>query len=366
MRRLLVGSFLVSLAMGAIGLFLPIYAAEELGANYTEVGLLGVMYVVFNILFSIPAGVLGDRFGRKPFLLAGVFMTSLSFFLYSMCGEVWQILAVRLYQGMAEAPIWVNMQAAIAELSEERSRGRAMGLYGTSWAAGFGVGPMLAGWFFPSFGARAGFIFGAVLALISAIPVALSNLPLPKATRCKLNFGKLLPLCFATLIYIGVVAIFYTLLPAYAVVGIGLSEFQTGTLITLFTVVRGVAFAPLGSLSDRVGARRIILTSILASSLISLGIALTTGYPSLLFLSFLLAVAEGAVYPAVISSISKICEHGNLGLVLGVFNSVGMVGWGLFPGVGGRVADLYGPTAPFLMFTVVSLLSLPVLYRLLK
>jgi len=366
MRRLLFGSFLVSLAMGVVGLVLPLYAAGKLGATYTEIGLIGVMYVVFDIAFSIPAGMLGDRFGRKPFLLAGFLMTSLSFFLYSFCNTVSSLLLVRLYQGAAEAPIWVNMQTAIAEFSEERQRGRAMGLYGTSWAAGFGVGPLLAGWIYPKIGASWSFIGSAVLVLISALPVLLTRFGSTRTSPKRPDFQRLLPLCFTTLIYIGVVAIFHTLLPAYAVVGLDLTEFQVGTLITLFTIVRGIAFAPLGGLSDKVGAKRMILASIFGSSLVSAALGVVTGYFGLLMLSFLLALAEGAVYPAVVSSISKIGQRSSPGLVLGIFNSVGMTGWGLFPGIGGVVADAYGPSSPFLMFAIVGIISLPVLQKLLK
>ena len=366
MRRLLIGNFLISLAMGAVALLLPIYAAKELGASYTEIGLIGTMYVIFDVIFSVPAGVLGDRFGRRRFIVLGYVMTSFSFYLYTFCSSVTQLLLVRLYQGLAEAPVWVNMQTAIAELSGEHERGRAMGLYGTSWAAAFGVGPIFAGWAYPEFGARWVFLWSAALAICSVIPVLMTEFKPPRRVLKRPDFVRLLPLCFATLIYIGVVAIFHTLLPAYAVVDLGLTEFEASTLITVFTIVRGVVFAPLGGLSDRFGAKRMIVASIGASAFISLGLALATTYSVLLLFSLLLAVAEGAVYPAVVSTISKLGERSSPGLVLGIFNSVGMAGWGIFPGVGGVIADRCGPSAPFLMFVVVGLVSLPFLQKVLR
>lgn len=366
MRHLLVGSFFVSLAMGAVGLLLPIYAAKELGASYTEIGLIGLTYIVFDVAFSVPAGVLGDRYGRRTFIVIGYLATALSFYLYTLCESMPQLLLVRLCQGAAEAPIWVNMQTAIAELSEEHQRGRAMGLYGTSWAAAFGVGPILAGVAYPVTGPQPVFAGSAALTAVSVIPVLLSEFKPPRPALRRPDIKRLLPLCFATLVYIGIVAIFHTLLPAYAVLGLGLSEFQAGTLVTLFTVIRGIAFAPLGGLSDRFGPKRMILTSTLASALISAGLASATAYWELLVLSFLLAVAEGAVYPAVVSDISKLGERSSLGLVLGIFNSVGMIGWGIFPSVGGVIADRYGPSAPFLMFALVGLLSVPILQKVLR
>lgn len=366
MRGLLVGSFVVSLAMGMVGLLLPLYAAKELNASYTEVGLIGAAYIVFDVLFSIPAGLLGDRFGRRPFILTGFLLTSAGFLLYSACTSVTALLAVRLFQGAAEAPIWVNMQAAVVELSEERERGKAMGLYGSSWASGFGIGPILAGWLYPSIGASWSFLTAGVFGLASTGIVCFVYLGSARALPSFPSLRRLLPPCFATLIYIGAVALIHILLPAYGVVGLGLTEFQVGVLVTTFTLVRAISFTPLGGASDLIGAKRVILASILAISVLSAGISLVRGYLILVALISLLAVAEGAVYPAIVSAISKARGRGSLGAVLGIFNTVGMIGWGVFPAVGGALADSFGPPSPFLMFALAGLISLPLLHKLLK
>jgi DHA2 family multidrug resistance protein-like MFS transporter len=145
-----------------------------------------------------------------------------------------------------------------------------------------------------------------------------------------------------------------------------MSNFEIGVLITLFTLVRAFLFIPFGKLSDRLGHRPVILFGITGAALISAGISLAQGYLALAFLIFLMAVCESLVYPAVVSGISKSGEGGNSGLVMGIFNAVAMVGWAVFPGVGGPLADSFGPAAPFLIFAIVGLAFVPILLKLLK
>ena len=163
MYRLLASMFLASLAMGMAGLALPLYAIE-LGADYTAVGLLGVAYVVFDALFSPPSGSLADCYGRKLLLALGFFLTACVLGAYSLVGTVGLLLALRLVQGAAEAPIWVNAQAATADLSPPSKRGKAMGRYGTSWAMGFTIGPLIGGCFYKAMGAAATFQTSALVA----------------------------------------------------------------------------------------------------------------------------------------------------------------------------------------------------------
>lgn len=81
MRRLLLGTFVMALSMGIVALVLPLYA-RELGASYTEIGMLGVAYVLFAIFLSVPVGRAGDRMGRIPFIILGFLSTSSVFVFY--------------------------------------------------------------------------------------------------------------------------------------------------------------------------------------------------------------------------------------------------------------------------------------------
>ncbi|MFN4133529.1 MAG: MFS transporter [Candidatus Hadarchaeales archaeon] len=356
MRRLLAAMFMMSLAMGAAGLALPLYA-RKIGATYTEIGLIGVTYVILDAIFSVPAGIFGDRRGCKGILILGFFLTSTVMATYSLAQTIPVILVLRLIQGATEAPIWTNAQAAIAGLSEVRRRGEAIGLFGASWGIGFGVGPALGGFLYANAGPSFTFFFSGLLALAASTILLTAPLPAPAPSNKRPPLSALLPMCFSAVVYVGILAIMYTILPVYASVKFSLSEFEVGALITLFSVLRGILFIPLGKLSDRAPPRAVIFAGIIGAAVASVTIAFSPNVEALAASLLGLGVAEGATYPAVASKISKIGGMGNYGYVLGVFNAIAMVGWGVFPGIGGALADFSGPSAPFLMCFAFGVIS---------
>jgi MFS family permease len=365
MRHLLVSIFLASLAMGIVGLALVLYAKDHLHASYTEIGLLGPAYAVLHVLLSAPSGHLADRYGRRRFIVLGLALTAFAFALYSRASTMTWLLATRLLQGAAEAPIWVNAQSAVAEFSSELGRGRAMGLYGVSWAAGFTIGPFLGGYLYETSGPVRTFLLGAALIAVAAAVMAGGTFQ-----RSAMKLGKapsrgLWPICWIGLIYYGVVAIIFTLFPAHAR-QLDISEFQIGVLLALFGGIRAALLLPLGMLSDRFGVKPVVLfgISLLAVSVGTM--AMTTQYSMFIVIISFLAASEAITYPAMMNAVSRVGGDENRGYVFGVFNSIATIGWGLLPGIGGVVADAFGPRTPYLMCALAASATAMFVWRFFK
>lgn len=304
MRNLLASMLMVSFGMGITGLVLPLYASD-LGASYTEIGLLGAAYVVFNVVFSPMAGRFADRRGRKTPLAIGLILVFCSFVLYPAVKAVWWLLVVRLLQGAAEAPVWINAQASAADYSKSRHRGRAMGIYGVSWSAGLVIGPLVGGYLYKSMGANWTFILGAATALAATLIILATSLPRPKIMAKRVKFGELAPPCILGFVYVGVVAVIFTIFPVYAY-QLGISAAGVGLLITLFAAIRGLFFIPIGNLSDKRGPRLAIQWGFFGLVIGSAGLVAAQGYFLLALMLSILAIAEGALYPTMMGVVSKI------------------------------------------------------------
>jgi DHA1 family multidrug resistance protein-like MFS transporter len=363
MRYLLASTFIVSISMGIVGLALPLYALD-LGADYTTIGLLGTTYVAFNCLFSPLAGRFSDRKGRKPFLVLGLFLLAFSFILYPLIRSVWWLLGVRLLQGAAEAPIWVNAQAAMADLSRVEKRGRAMGIYGTSWAFGFAIGPSIGGYLYNIKNAHLIFTLAAFIALIAALTMSATRVPKPHVAPRRVKLGELGPACFLGFIYVGVVSVIFTLFQVYASKNLGMTAAEIGSLISLFAVVRGLLFIPVGNLSDKYGPKRIIRLGLFGLVVTWAGLVVMTNYFLLIPVIVGLAAAAGSIYPAVMSMVSKIGGQTSAYL-LGIFNGVTVLGWAVMPPIGGFLADAVAPTVPYLMSALISFVALIMLRKIL-
>jgi len=361
MRNLLIGMLMVSFGMGITGLALPLYA-YDLSKSYVVVGLLGAAYVVFNVIFSPMAGRWADRRGRKIPLTLGLFLVACSFALYPAMRAAWWLLLVRLLQGAAEAPVWINAQASAADYSKVKRRGRAMGTYGTSWAAGLTGGTLVGGFLYKNIGANWTFLLGAATALAAALVITATPLPKPRIVPKRVKFEELASPCILGFVYVGVVSIVFTIFPVYAY-WLGISAVGVGLLMTLFAAVRTLSFIHMGDISDKYGSRPLIQWGLFGLVIGSAGLVVAQGHFMLALMISILALAEGALYPAVMSVVSKVGGQTSA-YVLGIFNGVAVLGWGVLPPIGGYLADRVDPLAPYLMCAVIAFVALASLWKL--
>ena len=85
------------LGVGIIAPLLPLYA-ENLGANGVWLGIIFAGFSVSRAIFMPIIGRLSDRYGRKSFLVAGLFAYSVTSLGYIWAGDVYQLTLVRLIQ----------------------------------------------------------------------------------------------------------------------------------------------------------------------------------------------------------------------------------------------------------------------------
>ena len=122
-------------------------------------------------------GILSDRLGRKPLLIAGWLLYAAVYFAFGRAGAEWQVWALfavyGIYFGLTEGV----EKALVADLVPADRRGAAFGWY--NLALGFGALPasLLFGAIWDRWGATAAFTFGAAMALAAAVGIALVQRP---------------------------------------------------------------------------------------------------------------------------------------------------------------------------------------------
>lgn len=101
--------------------------------------------MVGRLIFQVPLGHLSDRFGRKPFILSGLVLMGITTLLLSEVQSMGQLVAVRLFQGVAAAGVASPAFALAADLSRVGGEGRQMSVVTMGFGLGIAVGPLLAG-----------------------------------------------------------------------------------------------------------------------------------------------------------------------------------------------------------------------------
>lgn len=152
--------FLLFIAYDGIGTFFTSYAVNELGVSEgfapTLFGLAGVTF----ILFTIPAGFIGAKFGRRKTIMAGIILfgsvMALGYFLTNTV-QVGIVLAI---SGIGWALINVNTLPMVIDTSEdERLLGTYTGLYYLASQVGSAIAPLMMGTVIDLFGSNFKTIF---------------------------------------------------------------------------------------------------------------------------------------------------------------------------------------------------------------
>jgi EmrB/QacA subfamily drug resistance transporter len=102
-------------------------------------------------------GKLGDLYGRKPILLAGIGLFLFGSWLSGLAGEfgdlpllgggMVQLVVFRAVQGLGGGALFTTAFAIIADLFPPRERGKFAGLFGGVFGIASAVGPLLGGYF---------------------------------------------------------------------------------------------------------------------------------------------------------------------------------------------------------------------------
>jgi MFS family permease len=351
--------FVTSIGMSQIAPVLPLYI-KHLGVNDTAL-ITQLSGIAFGITFIISAifspiwGHAADRFGRKPMLLRASLGMAVVIGSMGFAPNVYVLIGLRLLQG-AITGYGTACTTLIATQTDRENAGVALGTLSTSSIAGSLLGPMIGGLIEENLGLKnVFFVTGALLLVAFAATLLFVKEDFVKEKKEVLSFKEIwsripeksLTLTMFVTFFILTVAM-YSVEPIITVYVNQL--IKTASHVAL---IAGVTFsasgfaniiaAPrLGRLSDKIGAHKVILVSLIAASIIFIPQAFVKNAWQLMGLRFLLGLTIGGLSPSVNIMIKKITPSSLTGRVFGFNMSAGYLG--VFGGsvLGGQVAAYMG------------------------
>jgi MFS family permease len=128
LKRLLISDIIIRTCEGMADIFVVLYATNVLGVTVAEYGVLVAIQMSTSILVYIPAGVVADRIGRKPCVIA----TFVFFALFPVAVVVssgFASLTVAFIIGGLREIGEPSRKAMIVDFAQEHLRARTAGLY---------------------------------------------------------------------------------------------------------------------------------------------------------------------------------------------------------------------------------------------
>ncbi|HKV86968.1 MAG TPA: MDR family MFS transporter [Candidatus Dormibacteraeota bacterium] len=134
---------LAALDQTIVGTAIPRIVADLNGLD--RLAWVTTAYLVTSTTMTPIAGKLGDLFGRKPFLLAGMIGFVVASAFCGLAQDMNQLILFRGIQGLFGGVLFATVFTVIGDLFPPEQRGRAQGLFGAVFGLSSIVGPTAGG-----------------------------------------------------------------------------------------------------------------------------------------------------------------------------------------------------------------------------
>ncbi|KUO11861.1 DHA2 family efflux MFS transporter permease subunit [Streptomyces sp. DSM 15324] len=125
--------------------------ARDLGATTGEQQWMADAYVVVFAALMLPAGLLGDRFGRRRMLITGLGIFLAGSLMGALADDVDWVVAARAVMGVGGALITPLALSVLPSLFGADERTKAVGVISAASALGLPLGPIIGGWLLDHF-----------------------------------------------------------------------------------------------------------------------------------------------------------------------------------------------------------------------
>jgi MFS family permease len=342
-------------------LLLPLIG-KEFGLSYTEIGLIMTVQHAVGAISSLPGGVIVDVVGKKGYLMAtSLFWVGFPYALMSLTHSYWPLLVCVTLVGIGNNLWHPAAISALAHRYPDR-KGLMLSFHGMGGNVADALAPLVVGALLAWFSWRTVVVINVVPGLIMAAMIVVMLGAFTTSSRAdSINasgksrglkeylkeYGSLLKnralmlVCVSSAFRTMTQAGLLTFLPVYLAYELGYSPFLVGVSLAVLQVAGFVASPFAGHLSDKMGRKRVVISSALLSAVMIAAMALTSG--SMLFVVFVALVGFFlyAMRPvlqawAVESTPSHLAGSG-VGLQFGIT----AVGASIAPAIFGVIADAY-------------------------
>jgi MFS family permease len=321
---------------------------HDFGVDLAEIGLLIGLYLAPGIVLAVPGGAIGNRFGDKTVVLAGLLLMACGS-LAMLCSPSWSMqIAGRLLSGVGGVLLNVLMSKMVTDWFADKEIATAMGIFVNSWVVGIALALVILPRVAISLGVFAAFALVTILVAIGFAAFAAYYRAPPKSRPAgsppytKPVGAALLAVILAGLIWglfnasVGMIFSFGTSMLAERGWSIGSAGSMTS--ITLWLTALSV---PLGGfLADQTGSQRSVLIGGLLSFALMLVVAARAEFviPTFIAIGLVCGLAAGPI----MSLPARVLDPDTRAVGMGIFFTLFYVCVVFGPWIGGYLAKAVG------------------------
>jgi MFS family permease len=354
---------IVGISYGMYSPIVPVFARDVLGADYSEIGLIGTVNYLPYMFAPFFVGMVLDRVNKAYMLAAGIALAVFSVFMLSTVQSVPEIMLWRALAGIAHAFFWPSSEVLISTNSAAETRVKGIAVFTGAWVAGFMVGPLIGRLVLDTYDYGALFQLAGVAmaaALVPSLMLHRYGRPIVAQREVEFRASSMLqvvkevatyPVVSSVLLYYAITfGVVLTVYPAYMREA-SLTDQDIETLFFVFGLSRFATLYFVGRL-----ARYGTIALAMAVAATALGMLISFAFASLLTFAValvLFGLAISIFYPVTLNIVTRNMPAEKMGERLGVYEALFGVGWTIGPIAVGLSSDAFGSSSPYLAFFII-------------
>jgi len=372
---LTIGSFLTDVSSEMVTNLVPLFLFNVLGVQTSIIGLIDGIAEATASLVKIYSGTLSDRLGkRKNLTVIGYALSTISKpFLYFATTWEW-VLGVRFMDRFGKGIRTAPRDALLAGSAKPDQRGLAFGVHRAGDTAGAFIGLGIASliiWLTQSDPTKLTRQTFQAVVLVSFIPAVIAVMILAlgvkdietarKAATGLFSFKwKALDIRFRHFLLVVIIFTLGNSSDSFIILlgqDRGLTILQIMAMLMTFNAIYAILAGPLGSLSDRIGRRKLMLIGWTIYGLVYLGFALSHTGAQIWLLFGIYGIYYALTEGVAKALVADYVPQEQRGTAYGLFNAA--IGLAALPAslIAGILWQTINPSAPFIFGASLSLFA---------
>ncbi|MFO7612893.1 MAG: MFS transporter [Clostridia bacterium] len=370
-KRLYLVWFVQILSLMSFGFGLPFlpYYIQELGVSDPEklrllTGILSAAPAIGLAIMAPIWGIISDKYGKKPMLLRALITASFILTCLGLVNSVTGVLILRILQGFLTGTV-TAAAALVAAETPQKNMAYALGIISSSTFIGQSVGPAVGGILADQVGYKPSFYLGGIIMLLCFLLVLffVKETKRPVVKKTEKGSKNILSILTAPIIImllmlflLGIgrsVASPYMPLYVQEVRGkLEGSAMITGLISAGAGIMSSLSAILLSRLGDRYNKKKLVMIYLTAGLIITIPLLLTKSLMGFAVCYSLMFFALGAIDPLIMSDSIGLVPQNKQGLLFGIRQTVGSIGWAISPMLGSFVSINYSLSAVFYLIPI--------------
>jgi len=281
---------------------------RAVGATVLQIGSILSLQSALLILLRIPLTLMARRVGEKRMLALAFLSESAAQLLYGLADSPAWFWVIPAVQVLATGTFFQLATAINSNLAPESKQGEALGRHMTIMSIPSFLGPAICGLLVSSLGYRRMFYVSFTFPLVglalfwfftrglrlAGTEVPARQTPTVDSLRALTANRNVAILAFIRALYSTGNNTFQTLFSLYAVTQLGFQANQVAALFSAMGVANTAVKIPIGSLTDRIGRKQVLLATFTVVVLVYIALAAFTGYAAVAAAVILFGAAWGS------------------------------------------------------------------------